>query len=361
MQKDDPPLRVPDARLRHGRRPKPICLGSGLVVLDAVYDGKSDDPAFFAGGSCCNVLTILAYLGWDAYPLARLGRDPEGDRIVDDMKRWGVRTEFVERNPAIHSPRIIERVCDDTPRHRFHLKCEHGYWLPRRRVLSLKFLESNRDALPQPDIFYFDRADPATLRAAAAFKKRGSVIVFEPPRAPGGGIFTQCLELADIVKYCSRSSRRDERLEVDVPMEIRTRGSEGLIYRARFLDSPDWMEMKAIPAPRLIDAAGSGDWLTAGLVHALQYNGRKPAVSEGELQRSLRFGQALASINCGFVGARGAMYSLDRLRLLSASCGAASGNEIPRTLFTKSAVKTSVPPAGCRTCLCADQIQKAGK
>lgn len=361
MTKADPVLTwMPNTEMwcEYKRKSRPVCLGSGLVVLDVIYDGKSKDPVFFAGGSCCNVLTILAYLGWDSFPLARLGRDPEGDRIVEDMKRWGVSTKFVERNPEIHSPRIIQRIHDgDTPRHRFHLKCEHGFWLPRRRALSLTYLQSIRDTLPWPNIFYFDRADPATLRAAAAFKEQGSIIMFEPPRTLGSNVFVHCLELADIVKYCSRSHQA-ERLEVDAPLEIQTRGAEGLRYRARFLGNPDWVEMKAIPAPRLVDAVGSGDWLTAGLVHALQYNDQRLPSSEKELQRSLRFGQTLASINCGFIGARGVMYSLDRRQLFSVSDRVASGNEIPSTLFTKPEIKASALSTGCRTCVCIDSISQ---
>ena len=50
--------------------------GSGPVTLD-VACGESGGPGFFAGGSCGNVLTILSYPGWDSYPAARLGDDPE--------------------------------------------------------------------------------------------------------------------------------------------------------------------------------------------------------------------------------------------------------------------------------------------
>jgi fructokinase len=74
----------------------PICMGSGLVALDVIYEKAKNNPKFLAGGSCGNVLTILSYFGWNSYPVARLGNDQEGNRIMEDMKRWNVKTDFVE-------------------------------------------------------------------------------------------------------------------------------------------------------------------------------------------------------------------------------------------------------------------------
>lgn len=338
-------------------RPRPICLGIGMIVLDAIYDNRTEDPVFLAGGSCCNVLTILSYLGWNSLPLARLGPDPEGDRIVEDMKRWGANTKFVERDPGISTPRIIERISrGDSPHHRFYLKCEHGIRLPRRRALSLNRLEVAMHALPaKPDVFYFDRADPAALRAAAEFKKRGSTVVFEPLSISGGKTLEQCIKLADIVKYChTASSHKSEHLRASVPLEIQTKGAEGLAYRARFLGRREWIEVDAIPAPRLVDAAGSGDWLTAGLIHVLLGRGGPiTASSEKDLLHALRIGQALASINCGFAGARGVMYALGKKRLLSASGDAALSNTVPHVTPRKSV--NGAPDTSTReyaVCLC---------
>lgn len=344
-----------NAMRRNVPESKPICIGTGLVVLDAIYDDQYEDPTFLAGGSCCNVLTILSYLGWNTFPLARLGTDPEGDRIIEDMRRWGVSTRFVKRDSEIYSPRIIERVCGGSkPHHKFYLKCEHGLSLPRRKALTLKHLESISDALPRPNVFYFDRADQAALKAAASFKKQGSIIMFEPLNVLEGSTFARCVELADIVKYCYTQSSKTRNLMTDVPLEIQTRGAKGLLYKARFLDDKGWISVDAIPAPRLVDATGSGDWLTAGLIYTLQHAGPKLASSKKELLHSLKFGQTLASINCGFIGARGTMYALDKNRLLSIIKDVEFGNKIPHVISRKSRIKASVSSIKCRVCTCAD-------
>ena len=127
----------------------PICIGMGLIALDAIFANSAKRPRFLAGGSCGNILTILSYLGWKSYPIARLGSDHEGSRILEDMVKWGVNTKFVERDSKIISPRIIERIIPGRiPRHRFHIKCDHGNWLPRRRPFLLKSLDTIIEKIP---------------------------------------------------------------------------------------------------------------------------------------------------------------------------------------------------------------------
>src|SRR5574338_493961 len=87
----------------------PSCVGAGLVALDVIFNGDPNNPKFLAGGSCCNVLTILSYLGWRSFPVARLVNDVKGSRIIEDMKKWVVNTKFVEKDSKISSPRIIEK------------------------------------------------------------------------------------------------------------------------------------------------------------------------------------------------------------------------------------------------------------
>ena len=50
-------------------------------------------------------------------------------------------------------------------------------------------------------------------------------------------------------------------------VEVQTLGEQGLKYRHRFGRSwSEWINVGAVPAPRLADTCGSGDWCTAGLI-----------------------------------------------------------------------------------------------
>lgn len=326
----------------------PVCVGAGLVVLDAIYGAGAKTPAFSAGGSCANVLTVLSYLGWDSYPVARIGGDPEGRRLLEDMASWGARTDFIDREPGLATPRIIERITGKSDAtHRFSLKCGHGRWLPQRRAYLLKSAGPAMRKLPEPRVFYFDRADPAALEMAREFRSRGAVVFFEPPRFLQTQTFTKCLEAADIVKHCGG---RPGRAPPGIPLEILTLGKEGLEYRMGSDGRGVWERMKAFPARNLVDAAGSGDWLSAGLIHRMFGGGRR-TLGRARLDSALRFGQALASINCGFPGARGAMYAISRGDLLDAASRLAEGRP------GSAAMKRAAPPRSktesrCRVCLC---------
>lgn len=335
---------------------KPVCVGSGLVALDVIYKNNVSKPNFLAGGSCGNVLTILSYFDWKSYPVARLGIDPEGKRIIEDMKKYGVKTKFVEQESEIHTPRIIERVfVGKKPKHRFYIKCDHGNWLPRRRPYLLKVLEQIQDKLPKSNVFYFDRTSPSTLQLAKILKEKNAIIFFEPPKFLGDHVFHECLKIADIVKHCYNQSLETENSGVKIPLEIQTKGEDGLRYKARFLKQKTWQQMNAFPVTNLVDAAGSGDWLTAGIIQFIGQNTLKTP-SQKKLEYALRFGQALASLNCNFVGARGIMYNLTKSRVFSLVEKTIATNESPRINITsKPRVKlTSSLSSKCKVCLCSN-------
>ena len=51
----------------------PTVYGTGLVALDIVIGSDANESAYhWAGGTCGNVLTILSYLNWTSFPIARL-------------------------------------------------------------------------------------------------------------------------------------------------------------------------------------------------------------------------------------------------------------------------------------------------
>jgi sugar/nucleoside kinase (ribokinase family) len=77
-------------------------LGSGFVALDVVDGGQGQFAA--AGGSCGNVMTMLAWLGWSSAPVARLGADPAGDFVCEDLKSFGVQLRHVSTAPGVQTP-----------------------------------------------------------------------------------------------------------------------------------------------------------------------------------------------------------------------------------------------------------------
>ena len=335
----------------------PVCIGSGLIALDVIFSEKAKQPNFLAGGSCGNVLTVLSYMGWNSFPVARLGKDIEGKRIVEDMKEWKVKTKFIETESGTNSPRIIERIFSGkNPKHRFYTKCDHGNWLPNRKPFLLKTLATIQNQIPKSNVFYFDRASPSALELAQNLKKQGSIIFFEPPKfLPDDKNFMKCLQIADIVKHCYDQGKETEQSDIKIPLEIRTMGEDGLQYCARILKQRTWKKIDAFPASNLVDAAGSGDWLSAGLIHVLFQNKSKFAPTQKKLEFALRFGQALASLNCNFVGARGLMYNLPKSKLFSLTDKILKNKEKQLSIDVPANNLEVTPLAKkCKICLCTN-------
>ena len=332
------------------------CTGSGLVVLDVILNGDSNNPKFLAGGSCCNVLTILSYLGWNSIPIARLGKDTECDRIMEDIKKWGVNTKFIEMDSKISTPRIIEKIYSGkNPRHGFSLRCAHGKWLPDRKSFLLESLKQIENKIPPSKVYYFDRATPSSLLLAKQQKEKGALIVFEPPRLLDDKNFKSCIEISNIVKHCYDLKSNNNSLNMNIPLEIQTMGEKGLRYRLNMLGQTKWTEVPSFSVNNLVDAAGSGDWLTAGLIHELGQSGSNWKITDKKLQNALRVGQCLAALNCHFNGARGLMYHISsaQLRKLVRDIitNKASIEKVLRINPTLKRTKTKLS-SRCKICLC---------
>jgi fructokinase len=306
---------------------RPTAVGTGLVALDVVYNVDSDQPPRrYAGGTCGNVLTVLSYLGWASKPVSRLAPGLAGDRLLEDLRRWDVSTEFVSRKEGGSTPVIVERIGRTTagePYHTFSWRCPAcGAHLPGYRPVPAADAREVAAALSSAQVFFFDRVSRGALVLAEACARAGAVVVFEPSGIGDPGLFCEAWRLSHLVKY-SHDRLRDL-TDLDLTrtdretalLEVETLGAEGLRYRSRLPGSRtrEWQSSEAVHAPAVKDAAGSGDWCTAGLLDRLAragLTGLRRASAE-KLREAVRHGQVLAAWNCGFEGARGGMYEMDQ-------------------------------------------------
>src|SRR5579863_8660897 len=78
------------------RTPGAAIAGTGLVALDVVLnERRQEEPKLWTGGTCGNVLTILAYLGWRSYTIARFDNDVPARLIRKDLRRWNLDLRFL--------------------------------------------------------------------------------------------------------------------------------------------------------------------------------------------------------------------------------------------------------------------------
>lgn len=310
----------------------PIALGTGLIALDIVVtDRDGVRPRRWAGGTCGNVLAILAYLGWRTYPAATLGDDLAAQLVLEDLKRFHVNTRFLQRSEIRHTPIVVEKIrtrVPGEPRHRFVWTCPNcGAWLPGYQAILANEAKKLVRRMPAPTVFFFDRVSRGALELARASSARGALVVFEPSGVRDERLFHEAVQISDVVKYSHErlGHLRNGAKYPPSDLEIETLGSDGLRYRRRdgLRAATPWREMAAYSIHELRDAAGAGDWCTAGVIHSLAAEGAKRLreVSGERIEGALRLGQALAALKCRYEGARGPMYGLSKKQLEAAVRG----------------------------------------
>ncbi len=297
------------------------------MALDVILNGNPTTlPKLSAGGSCGNVLSILGYLGWSSYPVARLANDEASAELIHDLKRWHVHTNYITIDDQGSTPIIIHRILKDRqgkPIHRFEFRDpETKAWLPQFKAITKNIAAAIIEQNVHPDVFYIDRMNPGTLALASYLKSQGTLIFFEPSSYSDESLFEKFLLLADVVKFSHEriSDFKEKHIAITCHLEIETQGKEGLVYRTKNSSKPNhWKSVKGLTIPDIQDAAGAGAWCTSGIIYSL-FAGKRVTLSVvgvRRLENALHFGQALGALNCLYDGARGLMYYYERHTLLS--------------------------------------------
>ena len=308
------------------QKSNPIIMGTGLISLDAVFLADNGTmPKYWAGGTCGNVLTILAYLGWRSYPVGIIGKDEAGALVIEDVKRVGVRTRFLERDDKHQTPIVVEQIRKDVrgiARHRFIWTCPNcGAQLPGYRTVPIKRAQILAEKLPIPEVFFFDRVSRGILHIAETCAAKGALVVFEPSGVKEAKLFQEAVSISHIVKYSHQRMGHLKLPAYPVPLlEVETFGEAGLRYRlGNGFSAPtqQWADMKAYAVDLVKDTAGAGDWCTGSILNTLGSNGLEglKSATEKDVIEALHLGQAFAALKCSYEGARGVMYTFTRKKL----------------------------------------------
>ena len=289
-----------------------IILGAGLISLDVlIRDGERLPVSYYVGGTCGNVMMILAHMGWDAYPIARLDGTKDTARLLADMKKNSVHTDFISTSDG-KTPVIVQRNFinkDGVPTHRFESRNNMGRFYLDFKSLTLK--QAN-DVIARidfvPKVFFFDRVSPAILRLADTFKEKGSAVFFEPS-SRGGDVktFNKCVEVADVVKFSDQRIKDYHQFDdVEDKLFIQTQGAQGLIYRL----NSGWTHLNPMMNDNVVDTAGAGDWTAAALINEFYKDKEKQEIfhfTPAAIAEALNAAQRIGAQSCSYEGARGMM------------------------------------------------------
>jgi sugar/nucleoside kinase (ribokinase family) len=284
------------APLRAPRR----LLTCGYVVLDVI--ARDAVIGHSAGGTAGNVAANSAWLGMPSAVIARLGADSAGRRVIGDLAAVGTSVEYVTIDQHASTPLVVHQVTD-AGHHKYLFSCPIC-----RRPFPRYRPPHPQDAIAavaafKPTDFFCDRVSAATLAASTAAHENGAAVFFEPNRIGRLEWARATAATAHVLKV-SGHAERDVQLLVESPrpsqLQIISLGADGLKWR---LGDRRWRDEPPISG-RVADAGGSGDWLTAALLTQLG-SAAVATATMNEIRDGIRFGQALATLGCAYVGARG--------------------------------------------------------
>lgn len=302
-------------------------IGTGLNCIDIVH--KNNKTILMNGGTCANVLTVLAQLGWKSNVLIpEYISDPLRDLFTSNFKQLGVEiNEYCKTNIAI--PRIIEEY--DAKGHVFYTKCPLcGKELVTKRQITHSESQKTFFSKDDADIFFFDRISSGVKNYIKLFRqqKKDVIIMYEPNSGRNISSIINFTAEVDILKFSSdkisfamAEKIKQQCSDKNLKLMIFTKGKEGMSFCFKQNDGTFsvWYEGPHKEFVNIKDASGAGDWLSAGLLY---YMFKKKIdlsfLNNYEcIYNSLCKALNLSSIQVQTEGAQGIFYSQELLQSMN--------------------------------------------
>ena len=308
---------------------KKTIIGSGIYNLDTIV--VRDYPEWprlrpFAdnvvleevGGTCGNVMSILAWLGWDAKPLACLDDSPEGMKITKDLKRYGCDCCYVTNTPCGGTTLLrCTHKKDGEGKHMMSVRAGSpgGSRFPKRRFLRARdeapvFLEALDEA---PAVFFFDDTAAGNRLIARGLKERGSLIYFEPSRVVSNADL-EAVGISDIIKFSEENIPDMSFADAyEDKFFIQTMGAEGVRFK---LGNQPWVTLPGVQAKSVVDTEGAGDWFSSVLINELAERRlmSMDVLSREGLLSAIGKAMEIAAESIGHMGSKGLIhYNRQRL------------------------------------------------
>ncbi len=294
----------------------PNIIGLGTASMDIVLNcdalPREDGFAWVhqermtPGGSCANVLTVLARFGHAPALIAKLGEDQCASVFISDLKKNNIRTDYLLENPGGTTLHTYITVAEDGRKSIFANLGDSQ--------LELKEEEVHVEWLRDVSVFYTDLfpARPA-LKLARACVKRGIRVVFNLQTSVSfmkmcGVSQDQIREMIGLSDVFITS--REGMQAIDSGRDplaaarnicrachakngvIVTLGEEGVFWAGE-----EFSMSSPVFRVEPVDTTGAGDAFAGGLIHSFLLERR----TRGD---SLTFAQACAAVKCTLPGPR---------------------------------------------------------
>ena len=291
------------------------CVGFGLNAVDHLivvsgypaFDTKVRFTAYekAAGGQTASAMVALQRLGLKTTYAGRFGSDEAGRFGFQSLECEGVNLDFAETIEGADN-QVAFIIIDARSGERTIV------W-DRDERLSYREHEAPIEVATRGRVLHLDAHDPpACAKMARAARASGAVVTVDVDNIYEG--LPDLLPLIDVLITSSEFPRRltgisDQRAAL---IEMKTRygcaivgatlGARGaiILHEGQFIESP------ACEVPGgCRDTTGAGDAFHAGFIYGM--------LRGDELEKCLRFGNALAALKCRSLGARNGLPTADEL------------------------------------------------
>lgn len=233
------------------------------------------------GGSCANVLCILANKGWTAMPLLNLYDCTDWCKIDHRLQYFGCDTRYVKVDDAGTIINNYRRYLYDSKTGKpiikdllFGLFGTEPEWEKLCNYDSVDVFLGGIEAVP--DVYYFDVDTKNTREIASRLKERDSLILFRELSKKPLLEHADAVKTSDIITFCS-DYKKDRTFchRYNDKLFIQTLNIGGVNFRLR---NGNWVHLQPIETDNVIDWKGYNDIITALFLRVLFRHG-KPSVA----------------------------------------------------------------------------------
>ena len=262
------------------------------------------------GGTCGNVMCILARLGWIAIPQVKLINTEEGQQIADSLKVYGCDLQYVSlvEKGGFSGMVCTHRKSNKTGEHELGLRSFGPNGSQFRKVTELRV----RDEVPAflhtlaetPDVYFFDHSEAGPRAVANELRNRGTLIYYECENSKDWKKFIKSVEVADIVKFSNENVSDLKFCDgYKDKLFIQTQGAKGLQFKLR---EGAWIHVDPVQVENVMDWEGCGDTTTAVFLNELGKMGlpHVSSLTEEQVLSALKAATAKAALCTQYYGSK---------------------------------------------------------
>ena len=263
------------------------------------------------GGTCGNVMCMLAHLGWVAMPQIKLIDNEEGHKLAASLNDFGCDTRYVSfsGNGGFSGLMCTHRKNRNTGEHELGVRGFGPNGSLFRKITELRardevpvFLDTITEA---PDAYFFDHNEAGPREIAKGLRSRGTLIYYEAENNRDEKKFIKSIEVADIVKF-SDENVPDTSFTKNYKdkLFIQTMGAKGLRF---MLNGGNWVHLKPHKVDNVVDWEGCGDTVSAVFLNELGKMGfpKVSDLTEAQVEKALSAASEKAALNTQFYGSKG--------------------------------------------------------